>query len=190
MSALGVDDAGVGAADAGVGAVDGGACVAGELSKAATAITAATPATTMIAAAAAARMSRDPDCAQDLRRLSRRSLAVTPPPWPLDDSNRPKLEPALERVSGLAVALLGDLRPLSVMGEVSDDEFAVFVEHAESRLRRGLSAAFGLTRGREAALDALSWGWENWDRLRLMDNPVGYLYRVGQSRAVLEAPTQ
>ena len=35
--------------------------------------------------------------------------------------------------------------------------------------------------GRVAACDALSWAWEHWDQIVAMDNPVGYLYRVGQS---------
>ncbi len=40
-------------------------------------------------------------------------------------------------------------------------------------------------RGDEAvdgAAEALSYAWEHWSRVRLMENPVGYLYRVGQSR--------
>ena len=32
-------------------------------------------------------------------------------------------------------------------------------------------------------MDALSWAWENWDRLAPMANPVGYLFRVGQTAA-------
>ena len=42
-------------------------------------------------------------------------------------------------------------------------------------------AAYGPYDGRAATVDVLSWAWEHWDRLRSMDNPVGYLYRVGQS---------
>jgi RNA polymerase sigma-70 factor (ECF subfamily) len=63
------------------------------------------------------------------------------------------------------------------------DDFVEFVRVAEPRLRRALAAAYGPLIGREAALDALSWGWEHWDRLSGMSNPVGYLYRVGQTRA-------
>ncbi|MCU1392523.1 MAG: SigE family polymerase sigma factor [Ilumatobacteraceae bacterium] len=61
--------------------------------------------------------------------------------------------------------------------------FTDFVERTEPRLRRALVAAYGPTIGREAAVDALSWAWEHWDRLDGMDNPAGYLYRVGQSAA-------
>lgn len=61
--------------------------------------------------------------------------------------------------------------------------FAEFVETAEPRLRRALVLTYGPGAGREACVDALSWGWEHWDRLRVMENPVGYLYRVGQTAA-------
>jgi RNA polymerase sigma factor (sigma-70 family) len=51
------------------------------------------------------------------------------------------------------------------------------------RLRRVLIAHYGLRVGPDAAADALAWAWEHWDRVRQMRNPVGYLYRVGQSAA-------
>lgn len=66
---------------------------------------------------------------------------------------------------------------------VQRDEFESFLRMSEERLRIALSASFGVVDGRTAALDALSWAWEHWDRVREMSNPVGYLYRVGQSSA-------
>ena len=63
------------------------------------------------------------------------------------------------------------------------DAFTAFVGEAEPRLRRALVATSGPVVGREAALDALSWAWEHWSRLEPMSNPVGYLYRVGQTAA-------
>jgi DNA-directed RNA polymerase specialized sigma24 family protein len=60
-------------------------------------------------------------------------------------------------------------------------EFEGFVASHEPRLRVALVAAYGPYDGRAATVDVLSWAWEHWDRLRSMDNPVGYLYRVGQS---------
>jgi RNA polymerase sigma factor (sigma-70 family) len=60
--------------------------------------------------------------------------------------------------------------------------FEAFVIEAEPRLRRALVSAYGAESGREATAEALAWGWEHWDRLRAMENPVGYLFRVGQSR--------
>ena len=62
------------------------------------------------------------------------------------------------------------------------DSFTEFVETYEARLRQALMAACGGERGRDAACDALSYGWEHWDRVRPMENPVGYLYKVGLDR--------
>ena len=67
-------------------------------------------------------------------------------------------------------------------GGADDSEFATFMHDAEPRLRRALVAAFGSQRGRDAAAEGLAWGWEHWDRVREMQNPIGYLYRVGRSR--------
>lgn len=61
--------------------------------------------------------------------------------------------------------------------------FDAFVREIEPRLRRALVAAYGPEAGRDAALDALAWAWSHWERVETMDNPAGYLYRVGQTRA-------
>ncbi len=58
-----------------------------------------------------------------------------------------------------------------------------FVVATGPRLRAALVSAYGLEVGIEAASEALAYGWEAWDRLQTMDNPVGYLYRVGQTAA-------
>jgi DNA-directed RNA polymerase specialized sigma24 family protein len=60
--------------------------------------------------------------------------------------------------------------------------FERFVHDVEPRLRRALVAAHGSQRGREATAEALSWAWENWDRVRAMSHPHRYLFRVGRSR--------
>ena len=62
------------------------------------------------------------------------------------------------------------------------DSFAEFVKTAEPRLRRALVARYGGQEGREAVAEALAYAWEHWDRIEDMDNPVGYLYRVGRTR--------
>jgi DNA-directed RNA polymerase specialized sigma24 family protein len=62
------------------------------------------------------------------------------------------------------------------------DEFTRFVTDRESRLRESLIAAFGGEIGRDAAAEALVYGWDNWDRIGLMENPSGYLFKVGLSR--------
>ena len=61
--------------------------------------------------------------------------------------------------------------------------FRAFARSAEPKLRHALVARHGAERGAEAANDALVYGWRHWDRVQAMDNPMGYLYRVGQSKA-------
>jgi DNA-directed RNA polymerase specialized sigma24 family protein len=66
--------------------------------------------------------------------------------------------------------------------DVDQQDFREFTMKVEPRLHGALIAAYGHERGREATAEALAYAWEHWSALRLMDNPVGYLYRVGQSR--------
>jgi RNA polymerase sigma factor (sigma-70 family) len=61
------------------------------------------------------------------------------------------------------------------------ERFDAFVRDEGLRLRRALIARYGLELGSEAAADALRYAWEHWDRLETMANPVGYLFRVGQT---------
>ena len=58
-----------------------------------------------------------------------------------------------------------------------------FVAQNGSRLRAALVAAYGPEVGADAAGEALAYGFENWGDLASMENPAGYLYRVGQSEA-------
>lgn len=67
--------------------------------------------------------------------------------------------------------------------ETSVDPFTEFMREAEPRIRRALTAAFGSEVGREATAEAVSYGWQNWDRVGVMENPAGYLFRVGQRKA-------
>jgi DNA-directed RNA polymerase specialized sigma24 family protein len=64
----------------------------------------------------------------------------------------------------------------------ADEDFECFFREYEPELRRALFASLGIDRGREATAEAMAWAWEHWSRVRKMDNPVGYLFRVGQSR--------
>lgn len=59
--------------------------------------------------------------------------------------------------------------------------FEEFLAENRPRLLAGFVAAYGAELGQEAAAEAEAYGWQNWDRLQRMANPVGYLYRVGQS---------
>lgn len=70
--------------------------------------------------------------------------------------------------------------------EASEDKtavasFEVFIGDAQVRLRRALVARYGVQLGVEACAEATAWAWANRDRLLAMANPVGYLYRVGQT---------
>lgn len=46
-----------------------------------------------------------------------------------------------------------------------------------------LVARYGADIGRDVTAAALAYGWEHWSRIGAMENPAGYLYRVGQSKA-------
>ena len=52
----------------------------------------------------------------------------------------------------------------------------------EPRLHAALVAVYGHHQGREASSEALAYAWEHWRAVERMVNPVGYLYRVGQTR--------
>lgn len=65
---------------------------------------------------------------------------------------------------------------------MSDGEFEAFVRDARMRLRRALIGAVGLDRVEDAVAEALAWAVEHRAELAGMGNPVGYLFRVGQSR--------
>jgi DNA-directed RNA polymerase specialized sigma24 family protein len=60
-------------------------------------------------------------------------------------------------------------------------EFEAFARDARLRLVRALAPVRG-DDALEGAAEALAYAWEHWSVIREMDNPVGYLYRVGQSR--------
>jgi DNA-directed RNA polymerase specialized sigma24 family protein len=66
--------------------------------------------------------------------------------------------------------------------ETTTETFSTFVEEHEARLRHALTARFGSDVGREAAADALAYGWEHWEQVESMENPVGYLYTVGRDQ--------
>ena len=63
------------------------------------------------------------------------------------------------------------------------DSFTEWVRDAEPRLRHALTASFGPQLGKDAATDALSHAWENWDRIKMKDNPLGYVFGVGRNKA-------
>lgn len=61
--------------------------------------------------------------------------------------------------------------------------FTRFVKGVEPQLSYAFAAAYGPEVGADVTSEALAWAWEHWERVRQMENPSGYLYRVGQSKA-------
>lgn len=59
--------------------------------------------------------------------------------------------------------------------------FEEFFARAERPVRFALCARFGFEAGREATAEAFAFAWEPWERIAAMDNPEGYVYRVGQA---------
>ena len=64
-----------------------------------------------------------------------------------------------------------------------NESYTEFVRTHQDALRRALIAGFGPEIGREAAEEALIYGWRHWSRVRGLENPTGYLYRVGHRMA-------
>ena len=79
------------------------------------------------------------------------------------------------------VSLVIQLMTVPVSLRPTREEFSAFVRKTEPKLLQALVATYGTVDGREATVDALSWAWEHWCRLEGVTNPVGYLYRVGQT---------
>ena len=78
-----------------------------------------------------------------------------------------------------AVAYTGEERLNTV--DAAPGSFDAFLADASVRLRRAFVARYGLDIGIEACSEAIAWACANQPRLMAMTNPVGYLYRVGQS---------
>ena len=71
------------------------------------------------------------------------------------------------------------------MAESSREEsFTAFVREGGAHLKHALIASMGGQAGQDATAEALAYGWEHWDRVRTLDNPCGYLYRVGRTRGL------
>ncbi len=80
-------------------------------------------------------------------------------------------------MSGNAEPEMAELRPSGAAW------FEAFETEGLPRLRVALVASFGIDIGGEASADAVGYAWEHRERLAEMENPVGYLFRVGQSSA-------
>lgn len=63
------------------------------------------------------------------------------------------------------------------------DAFARFVREVEVELRGAFLGRCGVDGAHDATAEALAWAWEHWDEVQTKDNPIGFLYRVGQSHS-------
>jgi len=60
--------------------------------------------------------------------------------------------------------------------------FEQFCGEVQPRLRHAFAARLGYSDGADATAESLAYAWEHWDEVANMNNPAGYLYRVGVSR--------
>jgi DNA-directed RNA polymerase specialized sigma24 family protein len=70
-----------------------------------------------------------------------------------------------------------------VQHAITTNSFTEWATEAEPKIRQSLTAAFGVQVGKDAAADALAMAWEQWPRVSVMDNPIGYVYGIGRNKA-------
>lgn len=69
-----------------------------------------------------------------------------------------------------------------------DLDFERFVATGEPRLRRALAGHLPLDQVPDALAEAFAYAWEHWSHVATMDNPIGFLFRVAQSRSRRRRP--
>jgi len=70
-------------------------------------------------------------------------------------------------------------------------DIEALLAEARPKLWRAFLGSLGVERAEEALGESLAWAWEHRERLAPMENPVGYLYRVGVTRSTPKSrPTQ
>ncbi len=69
------------------------------------------------------------------------------------------------------------------MAEIIPLAHTVDLVSVEERLKRAFVARYGLDVGMEVTAEAMVWAWANHSAISQADNPVGLLYRIGQSRS-------
>lgn len=65
----------------------------------------------------------------------------------------------------------------------SDGEFRLFAAELRQSLLRAFVVFVPADDLCDVVAECLAYAWENWDRVRGMQNPQGYLFRVGQSKS-------
>ena len=81
----------------------------------------------------------------------------------------------------------GGAVPLERLGRKEIREFLDWV-HEDASTRNGSNPGRTANKVRSHLRAVLSWAWEHWDRVRALDRPVGYLYRVGRTAVRRSAP--
>ena len=61
-------------------------------------------------------------------------------------------------------------------------DFDEFVKEVEPVLRRALSGCMPRDQVHDGLAEAFAYAWEHWDEMDDIERPVGYLYRVAQSK--------
>lgn len=61
------------------------------------------------------------------------------------------------------------------------ESFTRFAADHGPRLRTALLARFGPHDGADVHADVMARAWDDWDRIGAMENPSGYLYRLGRT---------
>lgn len=69
------------------------------------------------------------------------------------------------------------------MAALMEPQLEEFLTGARPRLMRAFLGSLGPSRADDALSAAFEWAVTNWNRLSEMDNPIGYLYRVGSTRS-------
>lgn len=64
-----------------------------------------------------------------------------------------------------------------------DDPTPLDLGDTEARLKTAFIARFGVDVAEDLTAETMAWAWEHRGELGGVDNPVGYLFRVGQSKS-------
>lgn len=89
--------------------------------------------------------------------------------------------------SGVSMATGVSMPTGSAMTLGANDElfaaFEAFVYASRERLFRAFAAHHGRAAAEDVLADTYAYAWANWARVHQLDNPVGYLFRVGDRAA-------
>ena len=64
----------------------------------------------------------------------------------------------------------------------AEPDFEEFAARYGRRLQQALVPVGGVDAAHDATTDTLVYAWQHWDRVRMLDNPEGYLYVMARRR--------